>query len=488
MVHSLTQIPNRLFAASLISVCLGGTAHADWNWTTLSNPNWDISLTDAGYSDYLLDHTPGFVGREYLSGEWGAAIGYSKGNTTVTPNWLEPNFSFPDWTTNSTFTTKTPTSITAYSADGLNSAIEAKSVIANSDLQIDQTFRLVDTVTGTPMGVSAASSGSGQSLLSNRYVLLQSYSITNTTTDTINNLQFFQLLHGLESQSGVFDNRNYAGAYSDYRYDITLNGVDTNSSGGQRDYIGFSSTLAPSAVEIGHYGIEGVDDHAIGKPSVGTHLSIEANNLNNQDNFAPANRWVAGAERWDLNNLAPGETKSLTVMLTLLTGWQVDSNNNSGSGNGGATEIGGLDYEFQGSHSDGQFFISYHQEDASSIQTLVNEGEIGAPTFPILGGKLQLFNVDFEGEFQGLLKLTFGYDYNLLSDIDESLLRVFHWKDSKGTWENLGGIVDPTHHTITVYTDSLSPFAVTAVPLPSAIWLFGSALVGFGISRKRSAL
>jgi hypothetical protein len=40
---------------------------------TIANPNWDITLTDYGNSDFLLDNTPGFQGREYRSGEWGAA-------------------------------------------------------------------------------------------------------------------------------------------------------------------------------------------------------------------------------------------------------------------------------------------------------------------------------------------------------------------------------------------------------------------------------
>lgn len=36
---------------------------------TIANPNWHITHSDFGYSDFLLDHTPGFQGREYLSGE-----------------------------------------------------------------------------------------------------------------------------------------------------------------------------------------------------------------------------------------------------------------------------------------------------------------------------------------------------------------------------------------------------------------------------------
>ena len=69
----------------------------------LANPNWNITLTDFGYADLLFDNTPGFEGREYLSGEWGAAVAYEAGGTTVGPQWLEPNFIYPDWMTNSAF-------------------------------------------------------------------------------------------------------------------------------------------------------------------------------------------------------------------------------------------------------------------------------------------------------------------------------------------------------------------------------------------------
>ena len=75
---------------------------------TVANPNWNITLTDFGYSDFLLDNTPGFEGREYLSGEWGAAVSYSVGGLAVAPTWLEPKFLFPDWPTNSTFSVVSP--------------------------------------------------------------------------------------------------------------------------------------------------------------------------------------------------------------------------------------------------------------------------------------------------------------------------------------------------------------------------------------------
>jgi hypothetical protein len=473
----LSKQVSQLLIAGLSSLAFTHTAYAVDGF--LSNPNWEIQLTSAGYSDYLGDHTPGFLGREYLSGEWGAAVGYTKAGTTVNPIWLERNFIYPDWTTNSDFDTTTAIN---------GSDTFATSVISNLDLRITQNFQIVDTLTGTPMGITAASAaGAGTSLLSNRYALLQSYSITNINeVDSISNLQFFQFLHGLESQSGVYDNRSYVGAYSDYRYDVTLGG--DGGAAGQFDYIGFSSKIAPSAFEIGYYGVEGVDDHySTGKPTVGTHLSIENNDLQNTDSFAPTIRWVSGAERWDLLDLAAGETKTFDVLLTILTGWQVASGDAGGSGNGGSTQAGGVDYEFEGTHTDGQFFISYHPEDEAGLQALINTGEIGIPPFETTNGPTQLFDVDFQGEFQGLLKLTFGYDVALLGGVEETLLRVFHWRDGRSIWEDLGGTVDTNNHTITVYTDSLSPFAVAsvaAVPVPGAIWLFSSGLIGLIGIRK----
>ena len=63
-----------MFAAAVL---LGPPAPAEGQGVlTMANPHWNITLTDAGYSDFLLDNTPGFEGREYLSGEWGAAVGY----------------------------------------------------------------------------------------------------------------------------------------------------------------------------------------------------------------------------------------------------------------------------------------------------------------------------------------------------------------------------------------------------------------------------
>ena len=62
---------------------MSGLALAQTTTLTLGNPAWNVTLTDYGYSDFLLDNTPGFQGREYLSGEWGAAVSYQLNGTTT---------------------------------------------------------------------------------------------------------------------------------------------------------------------------------------------------------------------------------------------------------------------------------------------------------------------------------------------------------------------------------------------------------------------
>lgn len=485
----------RLLAALVTAGCLG-TVQAQFNYSNsilLSGPAWEIALTDYGYSDYLGDLTPGFEGREYLSGEWGGAVGYRQGNDTRLPTWLEPVFVYPDWATNSNFQVVSAITQGADNAHGLPTA---SSVIANGQLRITQRFEIVDTRTGMAMGNAAASAGAGASLLSNRYVLQQTYTFENIAGTPLDNLQFFQFLHGLTAQSGVYDNRDYGGALGNFRHDVTLGG-DAAGDARQFDYIGFHSKLAPSAIEIGAYGVQtnGVDNHATGKPvgnpdnPFGTHLSVEANALNGTDTYAPAATWVAGAQRFDLGTLPAGQSVEFGLVMSILTGYQVaGGDGGSGSIGGGSGSSGGVDYVFEGEHDAGQFFLSFEREDADSLAELIDAGEIGPLSFGTPGGSLPLWEIEYDGSFAGQLTLTFGFDPTLLPDgLDASRLRIYHWTD--GAWADLGGRFDLGNGTITVTTDSLSPFAlgVAAVPEPATVLLMLGGLVLLGGRVRRAS-
>lgn len=444
----------------------------------LANPNWNITLTDFGYSDFLLDNTPGFEGREYLSGEWGSAVAYTRGNGNhVAPKWLEPNFMFPDWKTNSDFHVVQGIHIVGSNLDGLPIA---QSVISNGELEVTLRFEMVDTVTGTPMGVKPASDGSaGLSVNSNRYVMNQTFTVKNVSGAQITNVQLFHLLHGFISQRGQYDNRSYPGKLPQYQYDMTMSGVDAGAAGtqsssiGLEDLIGFHSKIAPSAFEIGHYGIEGngIDDHSAGKPSDGVHLSIEDNWENapylarkNRDSFAPANRWISGAQRWELGSIAAGQSVSFDIVLSLLTGTKVvvdgggSGTGGHGSCNGGSTHSGGVDFEFEDIDQEGTFFGEYSEADDDEIAERELEGEFELPSFETPNGtRRQRWNLKYSGAHTGNIKLKFAYNPALLpAGYDENQLVIYHFHN--GVWEKLTCKVDPATNTIEAITPSLSPF------------------------------
>ena len=440
---------------------------------TIANPHWNITLTDFGYSDFLLDNTPGFQGREYLSGEWGAAVGYTNSGGIVTPQWLEPNFVYPDWTTNSTFHVISPITQTGLNADNLPIA---QSVIANGDLQVTLRHEMLDTVVGTPMGTAAASvGGAGATLHSGRYVLKQTCTIKNISGAAITNLQIFQFLHGLQSQRGAYDNRTYAGPLNTFHYDVTLAGVDSgavgpgSSSAGLEDFLGFHASVAPSGYEIGHYGIEGngVDNHSIGKPSDGVHFSVENNWLTapyaarlGTDYFAPAQRWVAGAQRWNLGSLAAGQSVSHDVVLSLVTGTKVTVGTGSSGGcNGGSNVPGGLDYQFEDVTSSGSCFAEFSKADNTELAVRIAAGEFGSFNFLTPGSPAQVWDLGFSGTYTGAVNLTLAYDATLLPPgFDESTLSIHHY--SGGAWQTLPGTVNTLTHTITFSTTTLGAFAL----------------------------
>lgn len=444
------------------------------NWTSIANPDWNIWLTDYGYSDYLFDNTPGFEGREYLSGEWGAAIGYHRANGTVqSPRFLDPMFQFPDWATLSTFGVKTPMTLQPLNADNLPGM---ESVITNSDLQITLHAEMFDTIVGTPMGTSPASAGgAGTFINSSRYVMKQTAAIKNISAATVTNVQFFQFLHGLHADRGVYDHRPYPGPLSTFKYDTTLAGVDQyaigagSSSAGLEDFIAFHASAAPSAFEIGRYGIEGngIDDHSIGKPSDGVHLSIEDNWLTapystrqGTDNFNPPTRWVSGAQRWNLGTLTPGQSTSFEVILSLRTGTRVTPGPNSSGGcNGGSGVSGGLDYSFDDVTNSGSCFAEYAHANADEVAVHVAAGDFTAPDFPLPGEPAQVWNVKFSGGYNGAVNLTFGYDATILPPgFDETALCLYEFEN--GAWQKLACAVDTATKKIDVSVASLGSFVL----------------------------
>ena len=282
------------------------------------NPTWSMFINDYGYSDFAFDQRPGSEGREYLSGEWAAAITYVLNSNRVAPRWLNPDFIFPDWVSDSDFGIESPVKV--LNTNNTYGFTILQSVITNGSLRIKITSEFVDTTNGVPEGLSPRSAVSGSNNLSDRYVLHQTFSITNKSGQTLTSIKFFKFLHALEASTALYDDRTYGPAYHGHHYTIMERSPIVDPLPGEvvyDDIVCLHANIAPTAWEVGRYGIEGVDDHGTGKPSVGTHLSVEADALSNLDLFAPTEKWVSGAVRCDLGALVPNASTNIEFLMSL---------------------------------------------------------------------------------------------------------------------------------------------------------------------------
>ncbi|HKQ60241.1 MAG TPA: hypothetical protein VJS92_03085 [Candidatus Polarisedimenticolaceae bacterium] len=63
----------------LVIVLASWSARSVWAQAQYDSPDWYMILTDAGYSDFIIDNKGAFPPdtlHELISGEWAAAVGY----------------------------------------------------------------------------------------------------------------------------------------------------------------------------------------------------------------------------------------------------------------------------------------------------------------------------------------------------------------------------------------------------------------------------
>jgi hypothetical protein len=301
----------------------------------LDNPYWKFMSDAAGYTDdYIIwDTTPRHPhpGHEMLSGEWGAAIYYNGIGTEPNAMWLTDKFIYPDWYTNSNFQIfQNP-----ISWNDPNNPVVGKdtgySVIRNGQVEIKIDYEMVD------LGVQDPNTGKGGSPLalrdangthfvySERYVLLETYTIKNIQTDVnVTGIEFYQMLHGhitdeLEGTSvhSIYETYDFNDPLKNYKpynkvhevgnfhYDISQWRNEPNHI----DCLGFSSTTEPDVYECGYY-----EGHGFQKPPTGTHINIEQRTLDSNDYSYGE---VAGAMVWYLGQLEPNESVSHTIVIML---------------------------------------------------------------------------------------------------------------------------------------------------------------------------
>jgi uncharacterized repeat protein (TIGR01451 family) len=296
-----TEIPNN-----------GVDENCDTADASLTNPDWYITMWNSGYSDWMISPH----GHEQLSGEWAAAILYD-GIPGGESMWFERNWVCPDWTSNSQFHVISPFHTWDDPDNPVVGYDTGLGVISNGEVEISIEGVMKDgrTIAGLSPGVDTLNN-----ILSHRYVMLQTYRIRNVTSQVIDNVALFQMMHAQPNDEygpnnyGVFDRTNHGDlrdGFPEYHYDMTFFGSDVNWSNSLDDIIGFSSTLLPNAWGLGQFPSNGCSGGEPGLTSL--HHLIEANSLAYESVAGPAE--IAGAMRWDLGKLDPGQEVQHTVLF-----------------------------------------------------------------------------------------------------------------------------------------------------------------------------
>lgn len=311
-----------------------------------------------GFSDTIY-YGPSSLhnGRSYhelLSGELGAAIYYDGINTEpvdpADPNsldkamWITKKFIFPDWTTNSDFVYGGVCDEEQSSSNPAPGNDTGYSVIYNDEVEIRIDYELVDMSqlgdTYSPMSYIDPKTGLSVYLTSDSYCILQTYTIKNTTAQSLTNLEFYQFLHahGADEYGPCVNSTYCAKEYTDplsfyvpynsvhcapgqntvgnFRYDLTQWNTyphpmsDPTMLVDHSDFVTISCAVEPTWIENGHFR----GGHVVGvefKPSSGTHINIENRSLNDANEIYIDE--VGGAMGWALGTLAPNATAKVTI-------------------------------------------------------------------------------------------------------------------------------------------------------------------------------
>ena len=107
------------------------------------------------------------------------------------------------------------------------------STIRNNKYSIEMTFQFINTRRGMAQGTHPATAPptSRSRIISHKWVLKQTYQVTNISMTPARNVRMYQFLHGLNSTSAVYDNIDHAERTNcggekcrKYKHDVTLRG------------------------------------------------------------------------------------------------------------------------------------------------------------------------------------------------------------------------------------------------------------------------
>jgi len=141
--------------------------------------------------------------------------------------------------------------------------------------------------------------------------------------------------------------------------------------------------------------------------------------------------------------------------------------------------------------------LSYPSGSADNGDKLVGAGiEVNNTVFNT--GTMDIFNTGFIVNFTGDWTFDFGANYNgfELTDVSDDIpdFSAFDWMLTTNTLLTMDNVMIGTSKMgidwkgLEVNSNSYIQLEVSAVPVPAAIWLFGSALIGLvGMSRRTKA-
>ncbi|MFA5292803.1 MAG: right-handed parallel beta-helix repeat-containing protein [Phycisphaerae bacterium] len=294
----------------------------------------------SGYSDGWwwgeTDRHEGYGYHETLSGEWATAIYYTGIHNNVS-NWFEKHFLYPYWDPDTSFEEDTNF---YYNQDTQqwqswhvwNNNRTAQSRVYDPNIQVTIDYNIIDLgengYVSMPFYPEGYSGSDVPYVTSERYILIQTYNITNTHSlqsgVNITGLKFYQMLDGLVTLSGAksstYSNANIPGLLTGYdptdptvvfKYVIT----QWNNYEYHTDWISFACSVEPTSFENGIY------DTGSGGDSTPGYVTYDIRNCNlNNDPNVYDTYGPAGAMGWDLGTLAPNQTKSITVAAMFGTG------------------------------------------------------------------------------------------------------------------------------------------------------------------------
>jgi len=292
--------------------------------------NTYVHIWSTGYSNWMVASDV-----EQLSGDWAAAIKY-EGIANDEAMWLQDEWVFPYWESNSRFQVIRPFESTDENRDGLLDYGE--SLISNEDVEITVEVSSLDDKMN-PLSMSLGLSPAADDSASiNELVVRQTYRIKNVSGKLLEDVSFFQMLHAQpagdwrSNHYGVYDpscerpGKTYQGS----GYDISL--FKPNCPGSSWDIVGFSNlNREPTSYRIGEF--PGFANEPLSGAFVGSepgngslHHKVEAYGVNEDkngdgadDEFLGQNylgpKEIAGVAEWYLGDLEPGSTQVIEVLF-----------------------------------------------------------------------------------------------------------------------------------------------------------------------------